>query len=70
MVELADTPDLGSGSQECRFKSCYPHERGLIYFGVSLIYQSFSYLLYDSQMLQQNLKSQQDENNAACKFCF
>ncbi len=25
MVELADTPDLGSGSQECRFKSCYPH---------------------------------------------
>ncbi len=24
MVELADTPDLGSGAQACRFKSCYP----------------------------------------------
>lgn len=30
MVELADTPDLGSGSQECRFKSCYPHEINII----------------------------------------
>ena len=27
MVELADTPDLGSGGQPCRFKSCYPHQR-------------------------------------------
>ena len=26
MVELADTPDLGSGGRPCRFKSCYPHE--------------------------------------------
>ena len=25
MVELADTPDLGSGAKACRFKSCYPH---------------------------------------------
>ncbi len=25
MVELADTPDLGSGARACRFKSCYPH---------------------------------------------
>ena len=24
MVELADTPDLGSGARACRFKSCYP----------------------------------------------
>ena len=29
MVELADTPDLGSGGQPCRFKSCYPHQRVL-----------------------------------------
>ena len=27
MVELADTPDLGSGGQPCRFKSCYPHQQ-------------------------------------------
>ena len=26
MAELADAPDLGSGSRECRFKSCYPQE--------------------------------------------
>ena len=26
MAELADAPDLGSGSEECRFKSCYPHQ--------------------------------------------
>lgn len=26
MVELADTPDLGSGGRPCRFESCYPHE--------------------------------------------
>ena len=25
MVELADTMDLGSIGQPCRFKSCYPH---------------------------------------------
>ena len=25
MVELADTLDLGSSGQPCRFKSCYPH---------------------------------------------
>ena len=25
MAELADAPDLGSGSSECRFDSCYPH---------------------------------------------
>ena len=27
MVELADTPDLGSGARACRFKSCYPQSR-------------------------------------------
>ena len=27
MVELADTPDLGSGGRPCRFKSCYPHDK-------------------------------------------
>lgn len=27
MVELADTMDLGSIGQPCRFKSCYPHHR-------------------------------------------
>ena len=26
MVELADTIDLGSIGQPCRFKSCYPHQ--------------------------------------------
>ena len=26
MVELADTLDLGSNAQACRFKSCYPHQ--------------------------------------------
>lgn len=26
MVELADTPDLGSGAKACRFKSCYPYQ--------------------------------------------
>ena len=28
MVELADTPDLGSGAKACRFKSCYPYQKG------------------------------------------
>ena len=28
MVELADTPDLGSGGRPCRFESCYPHQKG------------------------------------------
>ena len=27
MVELADTPDLGSGAKACRFKSCYPYQK-------------------------------------------
>ena len=27
MVELADTMDLGSIGQPCRFKSCYPHQK-------------------------------------------
>ena len=27
MAELADAPDLGSSSKECRFNSCYPHQR-------------------------------------------
>ena len=27
MVELADTLDLGSSGQPCRFKSCQPHHR-------------------------------------------
>ena len=26
MVELADTPDLGSGAKACRFKSFYPYQ--------------------------------------------
>ena len=27
VVELADTPDLGSGARACRFKSCHPHKK-------------------------------------------
>ena len=27
VVELADTLDLGSSGQPCRFKSCYPHQK-------------------------------------------
>ena len=27
MAELADAIDLGSISRECRFDSCYPHQR-------------------------------------------
>ena len=27
MAELADAPDLGSGGQPCRFKSCYPYQK-------------------------------------------
>ena len=30
MVELADTMDLGSIGQPCRFKSCYPHQTNII----------------------------------------
>ena len=26
VAELADAPDLGSGGQPCRFKSCRPHQ--------------------------------------------
>ena len=25
-MELADTPDLGSGARACRFKSCHPQQ--------------------------------------------
>ena len=31
MVELADTPDLGSGGRPCRFESCYPHD-GVVFW--------------------------------------
>ena len=31
MAELADAPDLGSGSRECRFKSCYPHVKSTVF---------------------------------------
>ena len=27
MAELADAPDLGSGTSVCRFNSCYPHHK-------------------------------------------
>ena len=27
VVELADTPDLGSGGRPCRFKSCHPYQQ-------------------------------------------
>lgn len=27
MAELADALDLGSSSSECRFDSCYPHDK-------------------------------------------
>lgn len=30
MVELADTMDLGSIGQPCRFKSCYPHHKSAV----------------------------------------
>ena len=26
MAELADAPDLGSGTSVCRFDPCYPHQ--------------------------------------------
>ena len=31
MVKLADTLDLGSSSRECRFKSCYPHQKSKLF---------------------------------------
>lgn len=37
MAELADAPDLGSGSKECRFKSCYPHHKGSAFSGAPLV---------------------------------
>ena len=30
MAELADAPDLGSGTSVCRFNSCYPHHQEAI----------------------------------------
>ena len=30
VVEFADTPDLGSGPQGCRFKSCQAHQESPI----------------------------------------
>ena len=27
VAELADAPDLGSGGNPCRFKSCHPHQK-------------------------------------------
>ncbi len=37
MVELVDTPDLGSGARAYRFESCYPHNKR----EVSFVYFSF-----------------------------
>ena len=42
MVELADTPDLGSGAQACRFKSCYPH---FVLKGVLMINRQSSFFV-------------------------
>ena len=45
MVELADTPDLGSGAKACRFKSCYPHHEGTVaMIQVAAVPFNFSYL--------------------------
>ena len=38
MVELVDTPDLGSGAQACRFKSCCPHKKVRYRSDTSLFY--------------------------------
>ena len=35
MVELADTPDLGSGPRGCRFKSCYPQNELVAFYECS-----------------------------------
>ena len=35
MVELADTPDLGSGPRGCRFKSCYLHYHFMAFYECS-----------------------------------
>ena len=36
MVEVADTPDLGSGARACRFEPCYPQYIGLAEWGSNL----------------------------------
>ena len=41
MAELADALDLGSSSSECRFDSCYPHDksrRAAILVGFRLLF--------------------------------
>ena len=37
MAELADALDLGSSSSECRFDSCYPHDKSLITPDIAVI---------------------------------
>ena len=37
MAELADALDLGSSSSECRFDSCYPHNKSLITTDIAVI---------------------------------
>ena len=37
MAELADALDLGSSSSECRFDSCYPHDKSLMTTDIAVI---------------------------------
>ena len=37
VAELADALDLGSSSSECRFDSCYPHDKSLMTTDIAVI---------------------------------
>lgn len=42
VVKLADTLDLGSNAQACRFKSCHPYQQGFVINLEALcVYKSF-----------------------------
>lgn len=46
MVELADTPDLGSGAKACRFKSCYPYQHLNLTNGSVMRFVKFNFLRF------------------------
>ena len=54
MVELADTPDLGSGARACRFKSCHPHFKRILRFLRKL--RNPLFLRFDNSLTTKKLK--------------
>ena len=68
MVELADTMDLGSIGQPCRFESCYPHQ-----LAASVISLAVSFFISLQSFIARSFccSSLQNRNHfIGLRFCF